>query len=162
MKKESLNNKIEKVVINSGIGRLSQSPNFEEKVLSAILSEIASITGQKPAIRPAKKSIAGFKTREGNVVGVMVTLRHKKMTDFFNRLVNIVIPRVRDFRGIPVDSIDESGNLNIGIRDSGVFPEISGDIGSVSFGMQITIVPRVRGREKAIQLYRELGVPFKK
>ena len=116
---------LEKIVVNVGVGRQSAQPSFEEKVLPQVMKDLASMTGQKAQIRPAKKSIAGFKTREGQTVGLKVTLRRKRMVDFFERLVRIALPRVRDFGGINLDSVDEQGVLNIGIKEQVVFPEIN-------------------------------------
>lgn len=155
--------KIEKVVLNAGIGRFSAQANFKDKILPEIIKDIAAITGQKPAIRPAKKSISEFKLRLGTPVGLKVTLRGKKKIDFLNRLNNMVFPRVRDFRGIDLEKIDKNGNLNIGLKEHLVFPEIKAEVTRIVFGMEITIVPKnISGREEAIQLYRTLGVPLKK
>ncbi|MCL4403968.1 50S ribosomal protein L5 [Patescibacteria group bacterium] len=154
--------KIEKIVVNAGIGRLSGQAQFEEKILPAIMGDLSTITGQKPSTRPAKKSIASFKIREGQVVGLAVTLRRKKMADFLNRLVNLALPRVKDFRGLDLGNVDGQGNLNIGFREQTVFPEIDPEKAKVSFGLQVTLVPRAKNREKAIDLYRSLGVPLKR
>lgn len=155
--------KIEKVVVNSGIGRLSAQANFKEKLLPEIMRDLAAITGQKPAVRGAKKSISNFKLRLGTPVGLKVTLRGKKMAEFLKRLTNVVFPRVRDFRGIDLKKIDQNGNLNIGLKEQLVFPEIKADVSGVSFGMEITIVPKVvKSREETIKLYRDLGVPLQK
>ncbi len=159
---KDLKSKLDKVVINSGIGRLSTTPNFEEKVLPEIMKELATITGQKPAPRSAKQSIAGFKIRQGNIVGLKVTLRGKRMMEFLNRLNSIVLPRLRDFRGLDLKTVDAGGNLSIGLREQFVFPEILPENSKVNFGIQITIVPKNKSREEAIGLYRELGIPLKK
>ena len=161
MKKEITRQFIEKIVVNSGVGRLSQSANFNDKILPEILSDLASLTGQKPRPRPVKKSIAGFKVREGAVVGVMVTLRGKRMADFLTKLVNVVLPRVRDFRGVPLKAVDANGNLTIGIKEHIVFPEISAETTKVNFGLQATVVPREKKRDSAIEAFRKLGVPFR-
>jgi len=154
--------KIEKIVVNVGLGKLRSQPNFEEKLLKEVEKEIALITGQKPAIRRAKKSIAGFKIRKGEVVALQVTLRGKRLVDFFIKLVSIVLPRVKDFKGIDLHQIDQNGNLNIGLKEQFVFPEIQADQSKVNFGLQITIVPKPEYRKKAVVLYEELGVPLKK
>ncbi|OGY62803.1 MAG: 50S ribosomal protein L5 [Candidatus Harrisonbacteria bacterium RIFCSPHIGHO2_01_FULL_44_13] len=155
--------KIEKIVVNTGIGRLSTQPNFQEKTLPELIKEIAALTGQKPAVCVAKKSIAGFKLRKGTPVGLKTTLRGNRMRYFFEKVIKVVLPRLRDFRGIDLKSVDKGGNLNIGIKEHQVFPEISPEVSNVSFGVEITIVPRQTGnREEAIALYRELGVPLKK
>ncbi len=153
---------IEKIVVNAGIGRLSGQAQFEEKILPAVMNDLAIITGQQPARRPAKKSIAGFKIREGQIVGLQVTLRRRRMSDFFTRLINLALPRVKDFRGLDVKNIDGNGNLNIGFREQTIFPEVDPEKTKVSFGLQVTIVPRLKNREKAIDLYRSLGVPLKR
>jgi large subunit ribosomal protein L5 len=159
---KNLKNKLQKIVINSGLGRLSQTPSFEEKVLPEIVKELSLITGQKPVSRPAKKSISGFKLRQGSIIGLQVTLRGKRMMDFLTRLNAIVLPRLRDFRGINTTSITDRGDLSIGLKEQTVFPEIASDQTKVNFGVQITIVPKTKKREEAIDLYRELGVPLKK
>lgn len=155
-------NFLEKIVLDAGVGRLSQTPNFEEKALAQVMRDFASMTGQKPQIRRSKKSIAGFKMREGQVVGVKVTLRRKKMVDFFERLITIVLPRVRDFNGLDPKNIDEHGVLNIGLRDQLVFPEIAPEQSPITFSFGITIVPRRKQRAQALEAFRELGVPLKK
>jgi large subunit ribosomal protein L5 len=161
-RKKEIRDALEKIVIDAGIGRLSQTPNFEEKVLVQVMRDLAAIAGQKPQIRRAKKSIAGFKTREGQIVGAKVTLRRGKMVDFFERLITIVWPRVRDFNGLDQKNIDSKGVLNTGIHDQFVFPEIAPEESPVSFSMGITIVPRKRDRVAATLLFRKLGVPLKK
>ncbi len=162
MNMEKAVKQIEKIVVNAGIGRLSGQPQFEEKLLPAVVADLAAVTGQKPASRAAKKSIASFKMREGQIVGLVTTLRRRKMTDFLTRLVGLTMPRVKDFRGLDLKSVDESGNLNVGFRDQTVFPEIDSEKTKVNFGLQVTIVPRIKNREKAIALYRSLGVPLKR
>lgn len=153
--------KLEKIVVNVGVGRLRQQGQFEEKLLPEIIQEVSLITGQKPISRPAKKAIAGFKTRVGDIVGLKVTLRGKRMFDFFTRFVNVVLPRVKDFRGLDLKSLDASGNLSVGIEDQLVFPEIDADKTKVDFGLEVTLVPKIKNREKAIESYRALGVPLK-
>lgn len=155
--------RIEKIVVNNGIGRLSQQPNFEEKILPEIMKEIALITGQKPIVSRAKKSIAGFKIREGQIVGLKTTLRGGRMFDFLDKLIRIVLPRLRDFRGIDLKNIDANGNLNIGLKEQAVFPEINPETIKFDFGLEISVaVANVKKREEAIELYRLLGVPLKK
>ncbi|MBI3638226.1 50S ribosomal protein L5, partial [Candidatus Wolfebacteria bacterium] len=127
--------KIDKIVINTGLGRMSQQPNFEDKILPEIAKELALITGQKPAITKAKKSIAGFKTRMGQIIGLKATIRHGRMADFLERLVKISLPRLRDFRGIDLKNIDKDGNLNIGIKDHAIFPEINPEESKIDFGL---------------------------
>ena len=152
--------KIEKIVINVGLGRASSLPSFSDKFLPSVIEELSIITGQKPQTRPAKQSIAGFKLRAGTIIGLKVTLRKKRMRDFFQKLVNVVLPRVRDFRGIKYEAVDSSGNLTIGIKEYVVFPEVNTEIAKANFGLEVTIVPRECNREKAIELYKSLGIPF--
>ncbi|HDH31395.1 MAG TPA: 50S ribosomal protein L5 [Candidatus Wolfebacteria bacterium] len=154
--------KLSKVVINVGVGRLSQQPNFEEKILPEISKELSFITGQKPLFTAAKKSIAGFKTRAGQTIGLKTTLRRQRMYDFLERLINITMPRVRDFRGINLKSVDKKGNLTIGMKDQLAFPEINLEFSKIDFGLEITIVSNAAKREEAIELYRLLGIPLKK
>jgi len=131
---------LEKIVINVGVGRLSQQSNFEEKILPQIMRDIAVIAGQAPRVRRAKKSIAGFKVREGQIVGVCVTLRGRRMVDFFNRLIMIVLPRVRDFRGIDPKVVDNGGVLNVGLREHLVFNEINPEESTLIFPLEISVV----------------------
>lgn len=153
---------LEKIVINTGLGRMRSQQNFEDKILPEIAKEIAIITGQKPANRVAKKSIAGFGTREGEIIGLQVTLRRSRMDDFLKKIVLIVFPRVKDFRGLEISNVDSNGNLNVGFRDQYVFPEINIEKSRIPFGIQVTCVPKVRDRSKAIDFYRSIGVPLKK
>jgi large subunit ribosomal protein L5 len=150
--------KIEKVVLNMGVGEAIQNA----KVLDAAVEELAQITGQKPVITKAKKSIASFKLREGQSIGTRVTLRGEKMYEFLDRLINIALPRVRDFRGVPTKSFDGRGNYTLGIRDHLIFPEI--DVAKVdkARGMNITIVTSAKNDEQARFLLREMGMPFGK
>lgn len=153
---------LEKVVINAGVGRLSNMPNFEDKILPDIMRDLATITGQKAKINKARKSIAGFKIRQNQIVGISVTLRRKKMVDFFERLIKIVLPRVRDFIGIDAKSIDEGGVLNIGLKEQYVFPEIDTDKSTLTFPLGVNIVPKVKNRKMAEENLRALGMPLKK
>ena len=155
-------NNLEKVVVNTGVGRLSTQPNFEDKVLPEIVREFALITGQKPARQAARQSIAGFKLRSGTVVGLKATLRGKRMNQFLERLNKVALPRVRDFRGISLKNIDEGGNLTIGIKEHIIFPEISPETSRYDFGLQISLIPKEKGRDKAIGLYKQLGIPLEK
>lgn len=160
--KENIYTKIEKAVVNSGIGRLSQQAGFEDKILPAIEAEFAAIVGQRGAVKAARISIAGFKIREGNIVGIMATLRGKRMESFLKKVINIVLPRVRDFRGLDSGAVDQNGNLTIGLKEHLVFPELSLETSKVNFGLQITVVPKIQKRSGAMELYKEMGVPFKK
>jgi large subunit ribosomal protein L5 len=150
--------KIEKVVLNMGMGEAISNA----KILDSAVDELGQITGQKPIITKAKKSIASFKLREGQAIGAMVTLRSDKMWDFLDRLISTALPRVRDFRGVPSKSFDGRGNYTLGIRDHLIFPEI--DITKVdkSKGMNITIVTNAKDDDQARFLLRELGLPFTK
>ena len=149
--------KIEKVIVNIGLGRALK----DEKFLEIALRDIALITGQKSKTTLAKKSIANFKIREDDIIGTMVTLRGQKMRDFVARLVKIALPRTRDFRGIDAKSIDKSGNLTIGVKEHIVFPEIKGEEVRNIFGFEITIVVKSKNKEEALALYKTLGFPIK-
>ena len=152
--------KIIKVIINVGIGRLVADSKNSEGIIKKVSHDISMITGQKPAIRQAKKSIASFKIREGMPIGLMVTLRGKRMRDFINKFVNLILPQSRDFWGIPLKSIDEKGNLNYGIRDHSIFPEISREQNPLTFGLEVTFVTNAKNRDQAIQLYEFLSFPL--
>jgi large subunit ribosomal protein L5 len=150
--------KIEKVVLNMGMGEAISNA----KILDVAVEELATITGQKPVVTKAKKSIASFKLREGQSIGTMVTLRGEKMYEFLDRLINIALPRVRDFRGVPAKSFDGRGNYTLGIRDHLIFPEIDAGKVDKSRGMNITIVTTAKTDEQARSLLREMGMPFGK
>ena len=149
--------KIEKVVINIGLGRTLK----DEKFLDIVMRDIALIAGQKPKTTLAKKSIANFKTRKGMVIGATVTLRGQRMYDFISRLINIALPRTRDFRGINVKSLDKNGNLTIGVKEHIVFPEIKGEEVRNIFGFEITVVVKAKNKEEAVALYKAIGFPIK-
>ncbi|MDP3729646.1 MAG: 50S ribosomal protein L5 [bacterium] len=159
---KTLQKQLEKIVVNVGVGRMSQLPQFEEKLLPEVIKELSIMTGQRPAPRSVAQSIAGFKVRQGTTVGLKTTLRGNRMNEFLTKLVHIVLPRVRDFRGIKKSCVDDLGNLTIGLKDHLVFPEISPEHSKVNFGMQMTIVPRFHNREKAVALYTKLGIIFTK
>ncbi|HEX8619108.1 MAG TPA: 50S ribosomal protein L5 [Thermoanaerobaculia bacterium] len=150
--------KVEKVVLNMGMGEAISNA----KILDAAVDELATITGQKPVVTRAKKSIAAFKLREGVPIGTMVTLRGEKMYEFLDRLINVALPRVRDFRGVPTKSFDGRGNYTLGIRDHLIFPEIDPVKVDKAKGMNITIVTTAKTDELARTLLRELGMPFGK
>lgn len=152
---------LKKIIVSTSVGRLSQRPGFKDKVLPAIMDDLATITGQKPAPRAARKSIAGFKIRAGDIVGVKVTLRGKRMKDFLKRLVETALPRVRDFRGIDPKQIDSQGNLTIGIREHIVFPEVNPDEVKTDFGLEVTLVSDTKNKEESFRLFKSLGVPLK-
>jgi large subunit ribosomal protein L5 len=148
--------KIEKIVLNMGVGEAIANA----KVLDSAVDELTQIAGQKPVIRKAKKSIASFKLRAGVAIGTSVTLRGEKMYEFLDRLINIALPRVRDFRGVPTKSFDGRGNYTLGIRDHVIFPEIDYSKIDKSKGMNITIVTTAKTDDQARYLLRELGMPF--
>lgn len=150
--------RIEKVVVNIGVGEALDNA----KALDAAVGDMTSITGQKPVVNKAKKSIANFKLREGRAIGVKVTLRGERMWSFLDRLMNIALPRVRDFRGISPDAFDGRGNYTLGLREQLVFPEIEYDKIDKLRGLEITIVTTARNDEEARQLLRMLGMPFRK
>ncbi len=162
MKKFNYRNKmevprLEKIVINMGLGEAIQNI----KILDSAVQELSLITGQKPVITKAKKSIAQFKLRAGMPIGVMVTLRKERMYEFFNRLVNVALPRVRDFKGVSGKSFDGRGNYALGIREQLIFPEINYDKIDKVKGMNIVIVTTAKTDEEAKELLRLLGMPFR-
>lgn len=156
--------KIVKVVVNVGFGKLvgGKSKQERDKISEEIMHDLSIITGQKPILTKAKKSISAFKIRMGMPIGAKVTLRRKKMNDFLERLINIVLPRTRDFRGINLSCIDDSGNLNIGIKEQISFPEIAPENVKRIFGLEITVVTNAENRSEAIELFRLIGFPLKK
>ncbi len=155
--------KIEKVVVNTGFGKLisDKSSDEQKKICQSISEDLALICGQKPVLTKAKKSIAVFKTREGMIIGAAVTLRKKLMFDFLERLIHIVLPRSRDFRGIDVKSIDKKGNLTIGINEHITFPEILPEKTKIIFGLEITVVTMAKTREEGLELLKLMGFPIK-
>ncbi len=155
--------KIEKIVINTGFGRMitEKTSDEQKKNREAILSDLTLIVGQKMVLTKAKKSIAGFKIREGALIGAMVTLRGRKMYDFLERLIYITLPRTRDFRGINLKSFDKNGNLTIAVKEHIVFPEIMPEKTKFIFGLEITIVTTTKNREEGIVLLRLMGFPIK-
>ena len=155
--------KINKVVVNSGIGKLANEANFKDKILPELRRDFALISGQKPLDRPANISIAGFKIREGMIVGLKATLRGNRMSEFLNRLIKVVLPRIRDFKGISKKSIDAKGNLSIGIKENFVFPEIDLGVSKKNFGVEVSVVLKEKmEKDKAIEFYKKIGIPFKK
>ena len=149
--------KVEKIVINRGLGEASQNA----KALESSLNELTVITGQKPVVTRAKKAIASFKIREGMPVGVMVTLRGDKMYAFLERLINLALPRIRDFRGISPKSFDGRGNYSLGVREQLMFPEIDYDSIDRIRGMDISIVTSATNDEEGRALLKEMGMPFR-
>lgn len=150
--------KLDKIVLNMGMGEAVQNA----KILDSAVEEMNIIAGQKPIVTKAKKSIANFKLREGVSIGTMVTLRGERMYEFLDRLINIALPRVRDFRGVPTRAFDGRGNYTLGIRDHLIFPEIDYSKVDKAKGMNITIVTTAKNDEQARFLLRELGMPFGK
>ena len=150
--------KLEKIVINFGVGEAISNP----KALDEAVSELTAISGQKPVVTKAKKSIANFKLREGMAIGCKVTLRGEKMYDFFDKLVSISLPRVRDFHGVSKTAFDGRGNYTLGIKEQIIFPEIQYDKVSKVRGMDIVIVTTAKNNEEAKALLKELGMPFAK
>lgn len=149
--------KLEKVVINMGVGEATQN----SKVLDPAVAELQQITGQKPVVTKAKKSIAAFKVREGMPIGAMVTLRGDRMYEFLDRLMNVALPRVRDFRGVSTKSFDGRGNYTLGLRDQLIFPEIDYAKVERQKGMNVTIVTTAKSDDEARALLRHMGMPFR-
>ncbi len=172
MKEEKLKNIhsatfLDKVVINVGVGKIASSrrssagsKKTEQDLVEDIENMLKIMSGQRPKIVIARKSIAGFKLRAGNVVGMTTTLRGRRMYDFLGRFIFSALPRSHDFRGIPIKSVDKAGNLTIGISDMSVFPELAGSM--LSFGCEVTLAVKAKDRERAISFYKGLGIPFSK
>jgi large subunit ribosomal protein L5 len=162
LKELELNNamavpRLNKIVVNMGMGEATQN----SKILDPAVNELGQITGQKPIVTKAKKSIAAFKVREGQAIGTMVTLRGDRMYEFFDRLVNIVLPRVRDFKGVSTKSFDGRGNYTLGLHDQLIFPEISYEKVDKMKGMNVTIVTTAASDNQARTLLKHLGMPFR-
>jgi large subunit ribosomal protein L5 len=149
--------RLNKIVVNMGMGEATQNA----KVLDPAVNELGQITGQKPVVTRAKKSIAAFKVREGQSIGAMVTLRGDRMYEFLDRLVNIVLPRVRDFKGVSTKSFDGRGNFTLGLHDQLIFPEISYEKVDKQKGMNVTIVTTAANDNQARTLLKHLGMPFR-
>ena len=150
--------RIEKVVLNIGLG----SEQDNAKALEAAMGDLATITGQKPVMTKARKSIANFKLREGRIIGTKVTLRGEKMWHFLDRLLNVALPRVRDFRGVSPEAFDGRGNYTLGLRDQLIFPEIEYDKIDKIRGMEVTVVTTAKSDDHARLLLQLLGMPFRK
>jgi len=148
--------KIEKIVVNMGVGAAVAEP----KILEEAVRELESITGQKASIRKAKKAISNFKLREGLSIGAMVTLRKERMYEFLDRLINVALPRVRDFRGLSDKSFDGRGNYSLGVKEQIIFPEINVDKITKVLGMDITIVTSAKSDNEAYELLKSFGMPF--
>lgn len=149
--------RLEKIVLNMGLGEAISNI----KIIDSAVEELKLISGQQPVVRRAKKSIAAFKLRQGMPVGCMVTLRKERMYDFFNKLVNIALPRVRDFRGISANAFDGQGNYTLGVKEQIIFPEIDYDKIDKIKGLNITIVTSAKNNDEARELLRLMGMPFK-
>lgn len=156
--------RIEKVIINTGFGKIVSSKTKDEqrKFAKYVAENIGLICGQRPVMTVARKSISTFKLREGNIIGSKVTLRGSKMYSFIEKLVNIVLPRSRDFLGIKLSAIDSNGNFNLGIKEHLVFPEISPEKSPIILGLEITIVTSAKNKEEGLELFKLLDFPFKK
>jgi large subunit ribosomal protein L5 len=150
--------KLEKIVVNVGVGEAIQNA----KLLDSAVSDLSRITGQKPAIKRAKKAISNFKLKAGMSIGCMVTLRKDRMYEFFDRLVNVAIPRIRDFRGTSPKSFDGRGNYNLGLEEQIIFPEIEYDKVEKIRGMSITVCTTAKTDEEAFELLKAMGTPFRK
>lgn len=149
--------RLQRIVVNIGLGDAVGNP----KLIDAAVNELTAVTGQKPVVTRAKKSIAGFKLREGMPIGVMVTLRRDRMWEFLDRLVNLALPRVRDFRGVSRKAFDGAGNYTLGLKDQTVFPEIDFDKVDATRGMNITFVTTAETNEEGRELLAQLGMPFR-
>ena len=147
-----------KIVVNTGTGKVQR----DKKGIEKLEHDMAVLTGQKASVRKARKSIASFKLREGMPIGYAVTLRGKRMYDFLDRLVSLAIPRSKDFRGIELKNVDKAGNLNFGITENSIFPEIVYENLKEIFSLQVTVVSSTTDREQGIELFRQFGVPLKK
>ncbi|QGH32729.1 50S ribosomal protein L5 [Gracilibacillus salitolerans] len=150
--------KVEKIVVNMGVGDAVQN----SKALDAAVEELSQITGQKPVVTKAKKSIAGFRLREGMPIGAKVTLRGERMYDFLQKLIDVSLPRVRDFRGISKKAFDGRGNYTLGVKEQLIFPEINYDQVNKVRGMDVVIVTTANSDEEATELLTQLGMPFQK
>ncbi len=150
--------KLEKISINVGVGMATQDP----KLVDVVVKELESIAGQKPVITIAKKSVSNFKLREGMKIGCKVTLRKGRMYEFLDRLINVAIPRIRDFRGVPDKSFDGNGNYTLGVKEHVIFPEVNIDNVAKHFGMDITFVTSASSDDEARELLKAFGMPFVK
>jgi large subunit ribosomal protein L5 len=149
--------RLEKIVINVGLGEAPKNP----KLLDSVVEELAQISGQRPVVTRARRSISNFGLRQGMPIGAMVTLRRARMYEFLDRLINIAIPRIRDFRGLPTRSFDGRGNYTLGIKEQMIFPEIDYDRVQKIHGMDIVIVTSTEKDDEAFALLREMGLPFR-
>jgi large subunit ribosomal protein L5 len=150
--------RILKATINTGIGKFKQ----EQKTIDEIEKDLTLIAGQKAVFTKAKKAISTYKTREGQNIGIRVTLRGHRMYDFLDKFISLTLPRTRDFRGLSEDSVDSNGNLNVGIKEQIVFPEISHENVKVIFGLEASITTSAKTKKEGIELFKQLGFPIKK
>lgn len=150
--------RVMKVTVNTGVGRIHR----DDKALEKVAHELSTLTGQKASVRSAKKSIASFKLREGSTVGYAVTLRGKRMWDFLDRFISLALPLSKDFRGIDVKNVDQHGNLNVGIKEHSIFPEVNLENVKDIFSLQVTVTTTAKNRDQGIALFRGLGMPLKK
>jgi large subunit ribosomal protein L5 len=150
--------KVQKLTVSVGVGKM----NKDKKRLETIVDRLTRITGQAPAPRGAKKAVANFKSRAGDIVGYQVTLRGARMTSFLSKLINIVLPRVKDFRGIKATAIDEMGNITIGIKEHTVFPETADEDAKDVFGVAVTITTTAKNKKEAEAFLRHIGLPLQK
>jgi large subunit ribosomal protein L5 len=162
MKQFSLKNpnqvpRLEKIVLNMGLGEALAN----NKILDSAVDQLAAITGQKPVVTRARKSIANFKLRQGQAIGAAVTLRNERMYEFLDRLINVALPRVRDFKGVPTKAFDGHGNYTLGIREQIIFPEINYDQVEKIKGLNVSIVTTARNDEQGLALLRYFGMPFR-
>lgn len=155
--------KISKVVLNVGFGKMiaGKTGSEQEKIYKSIVSDLGQITGQKPVLTKSKKAIAGFKTRQGMILGAMVTLRDEKMFSFLERLIGIAYPRSRDFQGIDAKSFDKEGNLSVAVKEQTIFPEVEADHAKILFSFEITIVTTAKNKEQGIKLLKSIGFPLR-
>jgi len=149
--------RLEKIIVNCGVGEAIQNV----KVLENIMDDLASITGQKPKLNRARLSVAAFKLRQGMPVGCKVTLRGERMWEFYDRLVNVALPRIRDFRGVPTKSFDGRGNYTLGIKEHTIFPEVDYDKVTDIYGMDICIVTTAKNDEQGFTLLKQMDMPFR-
>lgn len=157
-KNDSAIPKIVKISLNVGVGRHTKDKSYIDNVVASL----TRITGQKPVLTKSRKSISAFKVREGNIVGVAVTMRGARMYDFLEKLINVTFPRVRDFRGVADTIIDRTGNLSYGFREHLAFPEVKADEVDNPHGLQVTVTTTAKTREEGLEMFRLLGFPFKK
>ncbi len=150
--------RITKIVVAAGLGQALENP----KLIDIAVENLAQVTGQKPVVTKSKQAISGFKLRGDQAIGVKVTLRKEKMYEFLDRFISAALGRIRDFRGISAKSFDDSGNLNIGLKEHTIFPEISFEKTEIIHGLQVTIVFNTSDKESNILLMKELGLPFEK